>query len=139
MARDLSRLVYRSFSRIAHDDVPGLDVIFRTSIANNRRDGITGCLALPDGHFVQVIEGETARVERLMARISADDRHEQVCVLGEWPIRGRLFTGWAMARPDPEPMSGQAFKVCTQDGSGVQVTSVLLDLMEARDRLYPTY
>lgn len=137
MPNDLCRLVYRSLSRISHEDVPALDAIFRTSIRNNRKTGITGCLALPDGHFVQVIEGRTAAVDRLMSRIVADDRHDQIKVLGRWPVRGRLFIGWAMARPDPTPMSEQALRVCTQDGSGVQVTSTLLGLVEPGSHLYP--
>ena len=136
MPKELSRIVYRSLARIRHDDVAGRDHIFRISIANNRRDGITGCLAQPDGHFVQVIEGQKSKVDLLVARIKADPRHEEVTVLGEWTVRQRLFIGWAMARPDPTPMSAQAFRVCTQQGSGVQVTSVLLGLMGPGDHLY---
>jgi hypothetical protein len=57
-------------------------------------------------------------------------------VLGEWIVSGRLFSGWAMARPDPTPLNQQAFKHCTVDGSGVQVTSALLMLMGPGDHLY---
>ena len=137
MPKTLTRIVYRSRSRISHDDAPALDAIFRVSVRNNRRDGITGCLALPDGHFVQVLEGRKDRVDRLMERIRADDRHEDVTVLGEWPIRAPLFVGWAMARPDATPMMEQAFRICTDDGSGVQVTSILLGLMRPGVHLYP--
>jgi hypothetical protein len=136
LAKELKRVVYRSVALLDHDDVAGRDVIFKTSSANNLREGITGCLAQPDGHFVQVIEGEKHTVNRLLERIRADPRHEQLTVLGEWVVSGRLFSGWAMARPDPRPMNQQAFRVCTVDGSGVQVTSVLLDLMGPGDHLY---
>ncbi len=47
---------------------------------------------------------------------------------GEGTITARLFSGWAMARPDPEPLSRQAFRIVTEDGSGVQVTGILLDM-----------
>lgn len=133
--KDLCRLVYRSESRIAHSDVAGLDAIFRVSIANNRRDGITGCLALPDGKFVQVIEGEQTRVGELLGRIRADTRHENLTVLGEWAIRNRLFTGWAMARPDPAPLQEQAFRIVTETGSGAQVTAILSALMDQTEKL----
>lgn len=129
-------MVYRSRARIAHDDVAELDAIFKSALENNRRHGITGCLAQPDGHFVQVIEGPKPKVSALLTIIRADKRHEEVAVLGEWRVRERLFNGWAMARPDPTPMNQQAFRVCTDDGSGVEVTSVLLSLMSPGDHLY---
>ena len=128
MARNLCRLVYRSESRIDHNDAVALDGIFRASLRNNIRDRITGALALPDGKFVQVIEGARLDLVALMVRIRADDRHFDVRVLGEWPITARLFPGWAMARPDPEPLSRQAFRIATEDGSGVQVTGILLGM-----------
>ncbi|MFN3669203.1 MAG: BLUF domain-containing protein [Brevundimonas sp.] len=136
MGKELHRVVLRSVARLHHDDVIGRDAIFRKSITNNIRDGVTGCLAQPDGHFVQVIEGVKGQVDSLLDRIRADDRHEQMTVLGRWTVSGRLFIGWAMARPDPTPMNDQAFRVCTRDGSGVQVTTVLLGLMGPGDHLY---
>lgn len=132
MAKDLCRLVYRSESRIDHNDDAGLDRIFRTSIKNNLRDRITGALALPDGKFVQVIEGARRDLDALMVRIRADDRHFNVVVLGDWPITARLFPGWVMARPDPEPLGNQAFRIVTEDGSGVQVTDILLGMTRER-------
>lgn len=131
MAKDLCRLVYRSESRIDHNDDVALDGIFRISVKNNLRDRITGALALPDGKFVQVIEGARRDVAALMVRVRADDRHLNVTVLGDWSITARLFEGWAMARPDPEPLSNQAFRIVTEDGSGVQVTGILLGMIRA--------
>lgn len=128
MREKLKRLVYRSESLIAHDDIPALDLIFRASLANNKRDRITGALALPDGKFVQVIEGAESVLDDLLVRLRADVRHEKLVVLGEWPVTARLFPGWAMARPDPTPLSQQAFNIVTEDGSGVQVTGVLLGM-----------
>ena len=46
MAKDLCRLVYRSESRIDHNDDVALDGIFRISVKNNLRDRITGALGL---------------------------------------------------------------------------------------------
>ncbi|MDP1913892.1 BLUF domain-containing protein [Brevundimonas sp.] len=128
MTNALCRLVYRSDSLIDHGDSPALDAIFRVSVRNNSRDKITGALALPDGKFVQVIEGRRRDIDALMVRIQADERHTNVVVLGDWPIAARLFPGWAMARPDPTPLSDQAFRIVTEDGSGVQVTSILLSM-----------
>lgn len=137
MSKNLLRLVYRSDSCIAHDDVTGLNAIFKTSIRNNKRDGITGALALPDGTFVQVVEGDKDKVDLLMKRIRLDRRHEGVTVLGEWAIQARLFRGWEMARPDPTPLTQQSFRIVTENGSGAQVTTILLDLMSKAEHLYP--
>ncbi len=134
--RSLWRLVYRSDSCIDHADTESLDEIFRVSVTNNRRDGITGCLALPDGKFVQVIEGARSIVDALMDRIRADVRHEVVTVLGEWPIQNRLFTGWAMARPDPTPLTEQSFRIITRTGGGAQVTGLLSGLTERTETLF---
>ena len=136
LTKTLRRLVYRSESCISHEDVAGLDAIFRVSIRNNARDNITGALALPDGKFVQSLEGEEACLNRLMDRVRADVRHENIEVLGEWPIQARLFAGWAMARPDPTPLTDQAFRIVTQDGTGAQVTGILLDLFGRSDLLF---
>lgn len=130
MNRKLRRLVYRSNSLLDPGDIPGLNAIFRTSIRNNRRDRITGALALSESKFVQAIEGRQDDIDVLMARIGADGRHENLVVLGEWPITARLFAGWAMARPDPERLGEQAVRIVTGDGSGVQVTDVLLSLSD---------
>lgn len=129
LPQTLLRRVYRSDSNISHGDKPGLDGIFQVSIRNNRRDGITGALALPDGRFVQALEGRRGVLDALMVRLGDDDRHSNIVVLGEWPIAARLFPGWAMAHPDPTPLSDQSFRIITTDGSGAQVTGLLLDLM----------
>ncbi|MFN3816166.1 BLUF domain-containing protein [Brevundimonas sp.] len=128
--------MYRSDSCIAHADTESLDDIFRVSVTNNRREGITGCLALPDGKFVQVIEGIRSKVDALVDRIRADVRHRNLTVLGEWPIQNRLFTGWAMARPDPTPLKDQSFRIITETGSGAQVTGILSELTEQTESLF---
>ena len=77
---------------------------------------------LVDTKFVQVLEGAEDKLSRLMQCIQADDRHERVTILGEWPIKDRLFSGWGMARPDPTTLSEQAFRIVTESGTGAKVT-----------------
>ncbi|RYG57936.1 MAG: BLUF domain-containing protein [Alphaproteobacteria bacterium] len=136
MTKVLKRLVYRSKSLVLKDDVITLQEIFAVSIKNNKRHSITGCLAQPDGHFVQVIEGEAANVDRLMDKIIADARHEDVITLGEWNIQARLFQGWDMARPDITPLSDQSFRIINTAGSGAQVVGVLLTVIQEPARLF---
>lgn len=135
MVRVLKRLVYRSTSLVPHDDVATLQAIFATSQRNNKRHNITGCLAQPDGHFVQVIEGAVDRVDELMARIVADARHDNVVQLDEWIIQARLFVSWNMAQPDLTPLSEQTFRIINTGGSGAQVVGVLMSVLQEPDRL----
>ncbi len=41
-----------------------------------------------------------------------------------------------MARPDPTPLSQQSFRIVTENGTGAQVTSILLDLMSKTEHHY---
>lgn len=136
MATELLRVVYRSRSTLHPDNVEELDKIFRKALANNRRDKLTGCLAHPDGHFVQVIEGEKKAVDNLLRRLEADQRHTEVSILGRWSSRARLFTGWAMARPDLTPLHQQSLRIINEIGSGSQVTAIMLTLVERNEQFY---
>jgi hypothetical protein len=64
---------------------------------HNERAGITGALAYVDGCFLQVLEGEPAAVQALMARIASDLRHDTVTVLMTADTPAAMFTGWRMA------------------------------------------
>lgn len=130
MAIELRRLVYRSDSLLSHDDIPGINAVIRTAVRNNTRDGITGCLALANGKLNQVLEGTEGKLALLMERITADTRHQNVNILGEWPIMARLFKGWAMAMPNSTPLSDRSLRIMTESGSGAQTTGILLTLMD---------
>jgi len=88
-------LLYRS------DAVPLLpfsalaDICVRSS-AKNRRLGITGFLVEHEGTFLQVLEGEQGAVTGLFDRISHDERHCNMAVLGRWERPGRAFGFWGM-------------------------------------------
>lgn len=136
MPKSLIRLVYRSRSTLHPNNLEELDNVFRTSIKNNFKAKITGCLAHPDGHFVQVIEGEAGRVSYLMDQLRGDTRHTGIEVLGEWKAGARLFSAWAMARPDLRPLADQSFRLINEKGSGSQVTAILLGLVAAGTSFY---
>jgi hypothetical protein len=67
------------------------------SLAWNAENGITGLLCNGNGHFVQVLEGEAADIERLFARIQGDRRHHHVHVLSRGIGPTRRFDDWRMA------------------------------------------
>jgi hypothetical protein len=138
VAGHLVRTVYRSRSTLHPDNLEELDKIFRTAVRNNRKRNLSGCLAHPDGHFVQVIEGEEKRVDALMEILAADERHADIIVLGRWRTSARIFSNWAMARPDIRPLADQSLRLINEVGSGAQITGILLALVAEGTTLYPS-
>lgn len=93
------RLVYRSHSRISHDEREAvLGQIFDVARAKNKAAGVTGALLITDHYFVQALEGEEPVVRSLYERISEDQRHDDVVLMDERSVPSRLFPRWAMAQ-----------------------------------------
>ena len=64
------------------------------STKNNAVRYISGLLALQDDHFLQVIEGEEADVERTFASIRRDTRHTDITLIANKEIPRRRFPRW---------------------------------------------
>ena len=109
-----------------------LSAIVSTSVRNNGRRRLTGALALKDGIFVQVLEGDPETLTTLMETIETDARHRNARVLARWPVQAQLFLGWSMVLVDAGKLSPHLSKLLTQTGSGAQVTGVLINLASAR-------
>lgn len=92
----LYRLAYASLvnKKLNKSD---LREILSKSVNNNTRDNIRGALLFNSGIFLQVLEGSRASLNVTFRRISKDDRHERVELIGLEPVSGRLFTSWSMA------------------------------------------
>lgn len=103
----LERVVYCSRATVPTESLLVIADILAVAQRNNDRDGLTGALAINDGWFLQVIEGPSDRIDRLMDRIKADRRHTDVEVLQRQVIKHRLFDTWSMASaritPDIQP------------------------------------
>lgn len=80
----------------AHDDDTLFDIL-RTSEANNAPEGITGLLMYGAGSFMQVLEGPSEALDRAMANISRDPRHEDIVTVEDVENVPRLFGDWSMA------------------------------------------
>jgi hypothetical protein len=93
----LVRLIYCSRAARAVD-AEELAAIVKTSRKHNQREGVTGVLCLSEGHFIQVLEGGRAAVNRLYNRIVCDPRHAEVTMLSYDEIEERRFAGWAMGQ-----------------------------------------
>lgn len=130
MGKPLVRLVYRSRSLLSRENGRELDDIFRSSVRNNLRNRVTGCLANPEGYFVQVLEGEASAVDSLVKRLASDNRHTDIVVLARWSTPARLFPRWAMARPEVHLLTHQSARLLSDTGTGAQITALLLSLVE---------
>ena len=62
----------------------------------NEQQGITGTLCYGNGHFLQCLEGEKAKVLALQQRIFSDKRHKDIKILLVQAIDQRIFFDWRM-------------------------------------------
>lgn len=59
-------------------------------------DGVTGFLIFDKTWFVQILEGERARVTGTYDRIARDPRHADATVIDVRDVPERLFPNWTM-------------------------------------------
>ena len=95
----LFQLLYISDAKDVND-LDDLLEIQHASIRNNARQNITGILFHSEGRFVQLLEGEHGDIHALFEKICRDDRHENVRLIYERPVRQRVFDEWHMAMLD---------------------------------------
>ena len=81
--------------------------ILGASERNNRRDGLTGALMRHGGSFMQAIEGRRADVDRLMDRLRADPRHQNIRLLSDQDVAGRVFPEWPMTLAQMTPAAAR--------------------------------
>ena len=74
-----------------------LDEIRSAAMRANPKRNVTGALMYGQRTFMQILEGEEADVEFILARIRSDPRHTSVNFFYEGPILERSFSDWAMA------------------------------------------
>ncbi len=58
---------------------------------------ITGALAYSNGWFIQVLEGDKAKVKALYEAITRDPRHTHLTIVIEEDVAARSFADWSMA------------------------------------------
>lgn len=106
IAMALERVVYCSKSNVPTDNLLVISEILAVSDRNNRRDDLTGALAINDGWFFQVIEGPTPALDNLLRRLQSDKRHRDFVVLQRREIKTRLFGDWSMTSERITPAIG---------------------------------
>lgn len=91
----LYNLVYVS-SRKTNCTQIVLEDILAKSRKNNQLKDITGVLLYSDNRFLQYLEGDKEEIFSLYKKIAKDSRHQQVNLLYNVPIGGRIFPSWQM-------------------------------------------
>jgi hypothetical protein len=93
----LIRLTYFSRIRLHGPINDHLDEILITSVANNRRDDITGALVHDGNWFAQILEGRESIVSATFERILCDWRHSDVSLVSMQPVAEHRFAECWMA------------------------------------------
>lgn len=92
----ISQYVYISTALdLSREDV---SAILETCARNNIQHGITGLLLYNGRNFLQLLEGERAALDRLMAKIELDPRHAGVSMLHKGEVETHTCPDWAMKR-----------------------------------------
>lgn len=71
--------------------ISDLSNLFKSVKRNNISVGISGILFHNNGNFLQVLEGNAEKVDRLYEKIRVDNRHHSIIIIIDTEICGRLF------------------------------------------------
>ncbi|MGP9544297.1 BLUF domain-containing protein [Psychrobacter sp. AOP7-B1-25] len=75
----------------------GLSDIITVSSKHNPESQITGIISYREGQYLQVLEGPSAEVDKLMAKIASDPRHEDIWVFLDQNVTERSFKNWGVS------------------------------------------
>jgi adenylate cyclase len=106
------------------------DKLGRISSRNNLKVGITGILFSAQEFFFQILEGEEDAVDRILARIRLDQRHQDLLILkAEHDIAERLFSKWSM----------RAIRLDSNNDIILQAMRVMLESITESHRIIERY
>ncbi len=95
----LQRAIYVSDAvGTAGSSILSIAQILGASDINNRRDELRGLLIFHRGQFMQLIEGQRTDLDRLLTRLRADPRHENIRMLVDENVLGDPVGVYPMAR-----------------------------------------
>ncbi len=109
----LVRLTYYSRNLLDRQSGPIQDLIndiVIKSVANNRRDDVTGALVHDGAWFAQVLEGPESAVSTTFERILRDSRHGEVKLIKMQPVEIRRFGACSMACVCREDQNAELFR-----------------------------
>ncbi len=88
-----------TYCSVASPDLSAEDIddILQEAEKRNGENNVTGCLLYHHQEFIQILEGEEARVKTIYDKIARDRRHIAAAVLAEGKKEKRTFESWNMA------------------------------------------
>lgn len=97
----LQTIVYTSRATLPDGADPNakpvwLDSLVEHAVANNKIANISGVLSYNSGRIIQLIEGDPVHIKNLFAKISNDNRHQNVLILLDINDSQRVFRDWGM-------------------------------------------
>ena len=122
----LHQLIYYSRNTVPGGDramLTNLRDIVSASQRNNSRDGITGFLIFDKTWFIQILEGDRARVSETYNRIARDPRHVGAVVTDTRSVPSRSFPDWTMGGAMRTP---EVEEVYLQHGIGSAIEPIRL-------------
>jgi hypothetical protein len=132
MPNRIDRLVYRSTATRPTNVLVSLAELLGEAQRNNERAGLTGALAVHDGRFLQVLEGDPGQIDILQRRLAGDARHRSIEVLDRRPVETRVFEGWTMASATITPsLAPELEAIMAEDRpSPGRIVGLLLEAIE---------
>jgi hypothetical protein len=70
--------------------------LLQQCLENNEASGVTGMLLYGNETFLQVLEGDEAVVDDVIAKIRQDPRHTRIQFLYRRPLAARQYADWSM-------------------------------------------
>ncbi|MFB0488331.1 hypothetical protein ABIE45_000917 [Methylobacterium sp. OAE515] len=95
----IHQLIYYSRNTVLGGDramLTNLREIVSASQRNNSREGVTGFLIFDKTWFLQILEGERAKVTETYNRIARDSRHSGATIVNVQDVSTRSFPNWTM-------------------------------------------
>lgn len=109
MKYDNETYFYKSLIYVstAHDNVDYDEIlnILTHSWKYNHNSYISGMLIYDNKHFIQIIQGPIATIDKLYTRISKDPRHAGLKLIGEELLHERNCSGWGIGFYDNQEVA----------------------------------
>ncbi len=90
------RLIYRSIAKPEVLNADALSRLANRAASANRQLGICGILAVSDGRFLQVLEGQSKFINSVYAKIIKDKQHYDVELISFESVVSTEFHDWNM-------------------------------------------
>ena len=119
-------LIYTSRSTLGADERDReVEGIVSAARRRNLKLRVTGALLFDGARFAQLLEGDEAAIDELMADITRDPRHDQLQIASRRGVDTRSFATWSMAYSGPTPSAARIIAEVAQTPEDRPGTAVI--------------